>query len=161
MNLRRLLRKVCISKMIAYKRSIVFPVVMALVLGMIGIAVLLQSEPALGTGLVCLLVATLSAVYAYILQKQGQVFVLTADGLEYQDKINSPSQHFSLEEVAEVRYLVRPVYREYQSKKLRLIGHTGVLLAEVNLNALAGADFNEIYHFIEEVAPQVQWDFPQ
>lgn len=146
--------------MISYKRSLVYPLVSSNLAALIGIGVMTKPEPAVGLGLVFLLVAILSAVYAYVLRQQGEVFLLTAEGLDFQEKIGSPRQHFSMEEIGEMRYIVRPIYRDFLSHKLRIVGNTGNLLVEVNLNALAGADFNDIYHFVQEVAPYVQWDFP-
>ncbi|WP_228025458.1 hypothetical protein [Streptococcus ruminantium] len=70
-----------------------------------------------------------------------------------------PRQRIPLGEIGKIRYCVYPLYRGYQSRRLRLVGNTGTLLVEVNLNKLDGADFNEIYHFIERAAPHVQWDF--
>ncbi|MFX3943902.1 hypothetical protein ACJBXQ_11385, partial [Streptococcus suis] len=62
-------------------------------------------------------------------------------------------------EIAEIRYIVSPVYRGYQSKRLRIVGNKGGLLAVVSFNRLDGADFNDIYHFVEQVAQHIRWDF--
>ena len=106
-----------------------------------------------------LLLSIPSALYAYFLRKQGAVFVLNEQYLEYQSKAGGDYQRHSLDEIAEIRYLVSPVYRGYQSKRLRIVGNKGALPAVVNLNKLDGADFNGIYHFVEQVAPYIKWDF--
>lgn len=143
--------------MISYKRSIVIPVAVSIGLVFIGIGLMTKPEPAVISGLCYLLLNIPSALYAYFLRKQGAVFVLNEQYLEYQSRrrLSAPS----LEEIAEIRYMVSPVYRGYQPKRLRIVGNKGALLAVVNLNKLDGADFNDIYHFVEQVAPHIRWDF--
>ncbi|HFI0302277.1 TPA: hypothetical protein ACGO1N_001532 [Streptococcus suis] len=145
--------------MISYKRSIVIPVAVSIGLVLIGIGLMTKPEPAVVSGLCYLLLDIPSALYAYFLRKQGAVFVLNEQFLEYQSKAGGDYQLYALEEIAEIRYLVSPVYRGYQSKRLRIVGNKGALLAVVNLNKLDGADFNDIYHFVEQVAPHIKWDF--
>lgn len=145
--------------MISYKRSIVIPVAVSIGLVLIGIGLMTKPEPAVISGLCYLLLNIPSALYAYFLRKQGAVFVLNEQYLEYQSKAGGNYQRHSLEEIAEIRYIVSPVYRGYQSKRLRIVGNKGTLLAVVNLNKLDGADFNDIYHFVEQVAPHIRWDF--
>ncbi|HEM3550236.1 hypothetical protein [Streptococcus suis] len=145
--------------MISYKRSIVIPVAVSIGLVLIGIGLMTKPEPAVVSGLCYLLLNIPSALYAYFLRKQGAVFVLNEQYLEYQSKAGGDYQRHSLEEIAEIRYIVSPVYRGYQSKRLRIVGNKGELLAVVNLNKLDGADFNDIYHFVEQVAPHIRWDF--
>ncbi|MGU7965127.1 hypothetical protein ACS6YB_02000 [Streptococcus suis] len=145
--------------MISYKRSIVIPVAVSIGLVLIGIGLMTKPEPAVVSGLCYLLLNIPSALYAYFLRKQGAVFVLNEQYLEYQSRAGGDYQRHSLEEIAEIRYLVSPVYRGYQSKRLRIVGNKGALLAVVNLNKLDGADFNDIYHFLEQVAPHIRWDF--
>ncbi|AXI67813.1 hypothetical protein DP112_06975 [Streptococcus suis] len=145
--------------MISYKRSIVVPVAVSIGLVLIGIGLMTKPEPAVVSGLCYLLLNIPSALYAYFLRKQGAVFVLNEQYLEYQSRAGGDYQHHSLEEIAEIRYIVSPVYRGYQSKRLRIVGNKGALLAVVNLNKLDGADFNDIYHFVEQVAPHIRWDF--
>ncbi|HEM4572211.1 TPA: hypothetical protein U1Z55_000948 [Streptococcus suis] len=145
--------------MISYKRSIVVPVAVSIGLILIGIGLMTKPEPAVVSGLCYLLLNIPSALYAYFLRKQGAVFVLNEQYLEYQSKAGGDYQRHSLEEIAEIRYIVSPVYRGYQSKRLRIVGNKGALLAVVNLNKLDGADFNDIYHFVEQVAPHIRWDF--
>ncbi|HEL1603367.1 hypothetical protein [Streptococcus suis] len=145
--------------MISYKRSIVVPVAVSIGLILIGIGLMTKPEPAVVSGLCYLLLNIPSALYAYFLRKQGAVFVLNEQYLEYQSKAGGDYQRHSLEEIAEIRYMVSPVYRGYQSKRLRIVGNKGALLAVVNLNKLDGADFNDIYHFVEQVAPHIRWDF--
>ncbi|HEL1918525.1 TPA: hypothetical protein ACIRFY_000077 [Streptococcus suis] len=145
--------------MISYKRSIVIPVAVSIGLVLIGIGLMTKPEPAVISGLCYLLLNIPSALYAYFLRKQGAVFVLNEQYLEYQSKAGGDYQRHSLEEIAEIRYMVSPVYRGYQSKRLRIVGNKGVLLAVVSLNRLDGADFNDIYHFVEQVAPHIRWDF--
>ncbi|MDG4504661.1 hypothetical protein NOL38_00080 [Streptococcus suis] len=149
----------CTSNMISYKRSIVIPVAVSIGLVLIGIGLMTKPEPAVISGLCYLLLNIPSALYAYFLRKQGAVFVLNEQYLEYQSKAGGNYQRHSLEEIAEIRYIVSPVYRGYQSKRLRIVGNKGTLLAVVNLNKLDGADFNDIYHFVEQVAPLIRWDF--
>ncbi|WP_398589668.1 hypothetical protein [Streptococcus suis] len=145
--------------MISYKRSIVIPVAVSIGLVLIGIGLMTKPEPAVISGLCYLLLNIPSALYAYFLRKQGAVFVLNEQYLEYQSKAGGNYQRHSLEEIAEIRYIVSPVYRGYQSKRLRIVGNKGALLAVLNLNKLDGADFNDIYHFVEQVAPHIRWDF--
>ncbi|HEL1604476.1 TPA: hypothetical protein U1B14_000344 [Streptococcus suis] len=145
--------------MISYKRSIVIPVAVSIGLVLIGIGLMTKPEPAVVSGLCYLLLNIPSALYAYFLRKQGAVFVLNEQYLEYQSRAGGDYQRHSLEEIAEIRYIVSPVYRGYQSKRLRIVGNKGALLAVVNLNKLDGADFNDIYHFVEQVAPHIRWDF--
>ncbi|HEM3543695.1 hypothetical protein V9Z57_03095 [Streptococcus suis] len=145
--------------MISYKRSIVVPVAVSIGLILIGIGLMTKPEPAVVSGLCYLLLNIPSALYAYFLRKQGAVFVLNEQYLEYQSRAGGDYQRHSLEEIAEIRYIVSPVYRGYQSKRLRIVGNKGALLAVVNLNKLDGADFNDIYHFVEQVAPHIRWDF--
>ncbi|MBL6439320.1 hypothetical protein JNE33_02200 [Streptococcus suis] len=145
--------------MISYKRSIVIPVAVSIGLILIGIGLMTKPEPAVVSGLCYLLLNIPSALYAYFLRKQGAVFVLNEPYLEYQSRAGGDYQRHSLEEIAEIRYIVSPVYRGYQSKRLRIVGNKGALLAVVNLNKLDGADFNDIYHFVEQVAPHIRWDF--
>ncbi|CYX84163.1 membrane protein [Streptococcus suis] len=145
--------------MISYKRSIVIPVAVSIGLVLIGIGLMTKPEPAVVSGLCYLLLNIPSALYAYFLRKQGAVFVLNEEYLEYQSRAGGDYQRHSLEEIAEIRYIVSPVYRGYQSKRLRIVGNKGALLAVVNLNKLDGADFNDIYHFVEQVAPHIRWDF--
>ncbi|HEM5320359.1 TPA: hypothetical protein U1391_001091 [Streptococcus suis] len=145
--------------MISYKRSIVIPVAVSIGLVLIGIGLMTKPEPAVISGLCYLLLNIPSALYAYFLRKQGAVFVLNKQYLEYQSKAGGDYQRHSLEGIAEIRYMVSPVYRDYQSKRLRIVGNKGALLAVVNLNKLDGADFNDIYHFVEQVAPHIRWDF--
>ncbi|HGO5511519.1 TPA: hypothetical protein ACK2WK_000912 [Streptococcus suis subsp. hashimotonensis] len=145
--------------MISYKRSIVIPVAVSIGLVLIGIGLMTKPEPAVVSGLCYLLLNIPSALYAYFLRKQGAVFVLNEQYLEYQSRAGGDYQRHSLEEIAEIRYIVSPVYRGYQSKRLRIVGNKGALLTVVNLNKLDGADFNDIYHFVEQVAPHIRWDF--
>ncbi|HFU4086547.1 TPA: hypothetical protein ACGO7S_001473 [Streptococcus suis] len=145
--------------MISYKRSIVIPVAVSIGLVLIGIGLMTKPEPAVVSGLCYLLLNIPSALYAYFLRKQGAVFVLNEQFLEYQSKAGGDYQLYALEEIAEIRYLVSPVYRGYQSKRLRIVGNKGALLAVVNLNRLDGADFNDIYHFVVQVVPHIKWDF--
>ncbi|WP_449455326.1 hypothetical protein [Streptococcus suis] len=145
--------------MISYKRSIVIPVAVSIGLVLIGIGLMTKPEPAVISGLCYLLLNIPSVLYAYFLRKQGAVFVLNEQYLEYQSKAGGDFQRHSLEEIAEIRYIVSPVYRGYQSKRLRIVGNKGALLAVVNLNKFDGADFNDIYHFVEQVAPHIRWDF--
>ncbi|HFI0115237.1 hypothetical protein [Streptococcus suis] len=145
--------------MISYKRSIVIPVAVSIGLILIGIGLMTKPEPAVVSGLCYLLLNIPSALYAYFLRKQGAVFVLNEQYLEYQSRAGGDYQRHSLEEIAEIRYIVSPVYRGYQSKRLRIVGNKGALLVVVNLNKLDGADFNDIYHFLEQVAPHIRWDF--
>ncbi|HEM5682741.1 TPA: hypothetical protein U1748_000046 [Streptococcus suis] len=144
--------------MISYKRSIVIPSVISLVLILLGLGGLTKQEPSMGS-VVYLIFLQALLVYLYILRKQKAVFILTKQYLEFQEHFWSERQRHSLEEIAEIRYMVSPVYRGYQSKRLRIVGNKGALLAVVNLNKLDGADFNDIYHFVEQVAPHIRWDF--
>ncbi|HEM2770418.1 TPA: hypothetical protein ACGO32_000854 [Streptococcus suis] len=144
--------------MISYKRSIVIPGVISLVLILLGLGGLTRPEPSMGS-VVYLIFLQPWLIYLYILRKQKAVFILTKQYLEFQEHFWSERQRYSLEEIAEIRYMVSPVYRGYQSKRLRIVGNKGTLLAVVNLNKLDGADFNDIYHFVEQVAPHVRWDF--
>ncbi|NQR00485.1 hypothetical protein HO839_07250 [Streptococcus suis] len=144
--------------MISYKRSIVIHSMISLVLILIGLGGLTRPEPSVGSVVYLIFLQPL-LVYIYILRKQKAVFILTKQYLEFQEHFWSERQRYSLEEIAEIRYLVSPVYRGYQSKRLRIVGNKGELLAVVNLNKLDGADFNDIYHFVEQVAPHIRWDF--
>ncbi|MBY5032867.1 hypothetical protein [Streptococcus suis] len=144
--------------MISYKRSIVIHSVISLVLILIGLGGLTRPEPSVGSVIYLIFLQPL-LVYIYILRKQKAVFILTKQYLEFQEHFWSERQRHSLEEIAEIRYIVSPVYRGYQSKCLRIVGNKGALLAVVNLNKLDGADFNDIYHFVEQVAPHIRWDF--
>ncbi|WP_105141793.1 hypothetical protein [Streptococcus suis] len=144
--------------MISYKRSIVIPSVISLVLILLGLGGLTKPEPSMGS-VVYLIFLQALLVYLYILRKEKAVFILTKQYLEFQEHFWSERQRHSLEEIAEIRYIVSPVYRGYQSKRLRIVGNKGGLLAVVNLNKLDGADFNDIYHFVEQVAPHIRWDF--
>ncbi|MDE1691370.1 hypothetical protein PWF76_01455 [Streptococcus suis] len=144
--------------MISYKRSIVIHSMISLVLILIGLGGLTRPEPSVGSVVYLIFLQPL-LVYIYILRKQKAVFILTKQYLEFQEHFWSERQRHSLEEIAEIRYLVSPVYRGYQSKRLRIVGNKGALLAVVNLNKLDGADFNDIYHFLEQVAPHIRWDF--
>ncbi|HFI0092736.1 TPA: hypothetical protein ACGO21_000636 [Streptococcus suis] len=144
--------------MISYKRSIVIHSVISLVLILIGLGGLTRPEPSVGSVIYLIFLQPL-LVYIYILRKQKAVFILTKQYLEFQEHFWSERQRHSLEEIAEIRYIVSPVYRGYQSKRLRIVGNKGALLAVVNLNKLDGADFNDIYHFVEQVAPHIRWDF--
>lgn len=144
--------------MISYKRSIVIHSMISLVLILIGLGGLTRPEPSVGSVVYLIFLQPL-LVYIYILRKQKAVFILTKQYLEFQEHFWSERQRYSLEEIAEIRYLVSPVYRGYQSKRLRIVGNKGALLAVVNLNKLDGADFNDIYHFVEQVAPHIRWDF--
>ncbi|MGO0106661.1 hypothetical protein ACTJ5T_06155 [Streptococcus suis] len=144
--------------MISYKRSIVIPGVISLVLILLGLGGLTRPEPSMGS-VVYLIFLQPWLIYLYILRKQKAVFILTKQYLEFQEHFWSERQRHSLEEIAEIRYMVSPVYRGYQSKRLRIVGNKGTLLAVVNLNKLDGADFNDIYHFVEQVAPHIRWDF--
>lgn len=144
--------------MISYKRSIVIHSMMSLVLILIGLGGLTRPEPSVGSVVYLIFLQPL-LVYIYILRKQKAVFILTKQYLEFQEHFWSERQRHSLEEIAEIRYMVSPVYRGYQSKRLRIVGNKGALLAVVNLNKLDGADFNDIYHFVEQVAPHIRWDF--
>ena len=144
--------------MISYKRSIVIPSVISLVLILLGLGGLTKQEPSMGS-VVYLIFLQALLVYLYILRKQKAVFILTKQYLEFQEHFWSERQRHSLEEIAEIRYMVSPVYRGYQSKRLRIVGNKGALLAVVNLNKLDGAYFNDIYHFVEQVAPHIRWDF--
>lgn len=144
--------------MISYKRSIVIHSMISLVLILIGLGGLTRPEPSVGSVVYLIFLQPL-LVYIYILRKQKAVFILTKQYLEFQEHFWSERQRYSLEEIAEIRYLVSPVYRGYQSKRLRIVGNKGELLAVVNLNKLDGADFNDIYHFVVQVAPHIKWDF--
>ncbi|BCP59931.1 hypothetical protein [Streptococcus parasuis] len=144
--------------MISYKRSIVIPSVISLVLILLGLGGLTRPEPSMGSVVYLIFLQPL-LVYLYILRKQKAVFILTNQYLEFQEHFWSERKRHSLEEIAEIRYIVSLVYRGYQSKRLRIIGNKGALLAVVNLNKLDGADFNDIYHFVEQVAPYIKWDF--
>ncbi|NRG53588.1 hypothetical protein HPA82_06735 [Streptococcus suis] len=144
--------------MISYKRSIVIPGVISLVLILLGLGGLTKQEPSMGS-VVYLIFLQVLLVYLYILRKQKAVFILTKQYLEFQEHFWSERQRHSLEEIAEIRYIVSPVYRGYQSKRLRIVGNKGGLFAVVSLNRLDGADFNDIYHFVEQVAPHIRWDF--
>ncbi|MFM0580777.1 hypothetical protein P7J30_02315 [Streptococcus suis] len=144
--------------MISYKRSIVIPGVISLVFILLGLGGLTRPEPSMGS-VVYLIFLQPWLIYLYILRKQKAVFILTKQYLEFQEHFWSERQRYSLEEIAEIRYMVSPVYRGYQSKRLRIVGNKGTLLAVVNLNKLDGADFNDIYHFVEQVAPHIRWDF--
>ncbi|MGQ7422924.1 hypothetical protein ACTGVR_00155 [Streptococcus suis] len=144
--------------MISYKRSIVIPGVISLVFILLGLGGLTIPEPSMGS-VVYLIFLQPWLIYLYILRKQKAVFILTKQYLEFQEHFWSERQRYSLEEIAEIRYMVSPVYRGYQSKRLRIVGNKGTLLAVVNLNKLDGADFNDIYHFVEQVAPHIRWDF--
>ncbi|HEM6287797.1 TPA: hypothetical protein U2D00_001305 [Streptococcus suis] len=144
--------------MISYKRSIVIPGVISLVFILLGLGGLTRPEPSMGSVVYLIFLQPL-LVYLYILRKQKAVFILTKQYLEFQEHFWSERQRHSLEEIAEIRYMVSPVYRGYQSKRLRIVGNKGALLAVVNLNKLDGADFNDIYHFVEQVASHIRWDF--
>ncbi|AER21105.1 TPA: hypothetical protein U1405_000717 [Streptococcus suis] len=144
--------------MISYKRSIVIPSVISLVFILLGLGGLTRPEPSVGSVVYLIFLQPL-LVYLYILRKQKAVFILTKQYLEFQKHFWSERQRHSLEEIAEIRYIVSPVYRGYQSKRLRIVGNKGGLLAVVNLNKLDGADFHDIYHFVEQVAPHIRWDF--
>ncbi|WP_099778616.1 hypothetical protein [Streptococcus suis] len=144
--------------MISYKRSIVIPGVISLVFILLGLGGLTRPELSMGSVVYLIFLQPL-LVYIYILRKQKAVFILTKQYLEFQEHFWSERQRHSLEEIAEIRYIVSPVYRGYQSKCLRIVGNKGALLAVVNLNKLDGADFNDIYHFVEQVAPHIRWDF--
>lgn len=130
----------------------------SLVLILLGLGGLTKQEPSMGS-VVYLIFLQALLVYLYILRKQKAVFILTKQYLEFQEHFWSERQRHSLEEIAEIRYMVSPVYRGYQSKRLRIVGNKGGLLAVVSLNRLDGADFNDIYHFVEQVAPHIRWDF--
>lgn len=126
-ELEELVEKGYISKMISYKRSIVIPSVISLVFILLGLGGLTRPEPSVGSVVYLIFLQPL-LVYLYILRKQKAVFILTTQYIEFQEHFWSERQRHSLEEIAEIRYLVSPVYRGYQSKRLRIVGNKGYYL---------------------------------
>ncbi|MDN3011220.1 hypothetical protein PCN94_02155 [Streptococcus suis] len=87
--------------MISYKRSIVIPSVISLVLILLGLGGLTKQEPSMGS-VVYLIFLQALLVYLYILRKQKAVFILTKQYLEFQEHFWSERQRHSLEEIAEI-----------------------------------------------------------
>ncbi|HFI0263905.1 hypothetical protein [Streptococcus suis] len=147
--------------MISYKRSFVLPLVISMVFILIGMGLMLKPEPAILSGLGYLLLAVPSAFYAYLWRKQGPVFVLNQQCLEYKNKLLGERITIPVAEIGKIQYELVRIYRDYYSKRLRIVGRTGTLLAEVKLENLSGADFNEVYQFLSPLAPHIVWEFPK
>lgn len=147
--------------MISYKRSVVIPFVISAVFVIIGIGLITKPNPAILSGLCYLLLAFPSALYAYLWRKQGKVFILNDQFLEYKNKIWGERITIPLEDIGKIQYEFVYIYRDYHSKRMRIVGRTGTLLAEVKLDTLSGADFNDIYQLLSPLAPQIMWEFPK
>lgn len=106
-----------------------------------------------------MLLALPSAFYAFLWRKQGQVFVLNQQCLEYKNKLLGERITIPVAEIGKIQYELVRIYRDYYSKRLRIVGRTGTLLAEVKLENLSGADFNEVYQFLSPLAPHIMWEF--
>ncbi|HFI0420184.1 TPA: hypothetical protein ACGOW9_001361 [Streptococcus suis] len=147
--------------MIAYKRSIVFPLIISTVFILIGMGLIFKPEPAILSGLCYMLLALPSAFYAYVWRKQGQVFVLNQQCFEMKNKLWGDRINIPISEIGKIHYDFVYIYRDYHSKRMRIIGRTGTFLAEVKIDNLSGADFNEIYQFLSPLAPHIVWEFPK
>lgn len=147
--------------MISYKRSIVIPMVISTVFILIGMGLIFKPEPAILSGLCYMLLALPSAFYAYLWRKQGPVFVLNQQCLEYKNKLLGERITIPVAEIGEIQYELVRIYRDYYSKRLRIVGRTGTLLAEVKLENLSEADFNDIYQYLSPFAPHIMWEFPK
>ncbi|HFI0120451.1 TPA: hypothetical protein ACGPB3_001231 [Streptococcus suis] len=146
--------------MISYKRSVVIPFAISMVFVLISIGLITKPNPAILSGLCYLLLAFPSALYAYLWRKQGKVFILNDQCLEYKNKIWGERITIPLEEIGKIQYAFVHIYRDIYSKRMRIVGRTGTLLAEVKIDALSEADFNDIYKYLSPLAPQIMWEFP-
>lgn len=147
--------------MISYKRSFVLPLVISMVFILIGMGLMLKPEPAILSGLGYLLLALPSAFYAYLWRKQGQVFVLNQQCLEYKNKLLGDRISIPVAEIGKIHYEIVYIYRDIYSKRMRIVGRTGTFLAEVKIDNLSGADFNDIYQYLNPFAPHIMWEFPK
>ncbi|MEG3309944.1 hypothetical protein [Streptococcus sp. SS-4456] len=147
--------------MISYKRSIVIPMVISTVLILIGMGLIFKPEPAILSGLCYMLLALPSAFYAFLWRKQGQVFVLNQQCLEYKNKLWGARISIPVAEIGKIHYEIVYIYRDIYSKRMRIVGRTGTFLAEVKLDNLSGADFNDIYQYLSPFAPHIMWEFPK
>ncbi|NQN90640.1 hypothetical protein HO995_01205 [Streptococcus suis] len=147
--------------MISYKRSIVVPMVISTGFILIGMGLIFKPEPAILSGFIYLLLAFPSAFYAYLWRKQGPVFVLNQQCLEYKNKLLGERISIPVAEIGKIQYELVRIYRDYYSKRLRIVGRTGTFLAEVKIDNLSGADFNDIYQYLSPFAPHIIWEFPK
>ncbi|HEM4129524.1 TPA: hypothetical protein U1W61_001238 [Streptococcus suis] len=147
--------------MISYKRSIVIPMVISTVFILIGMGLIFKPEPAILSGLCYMLLALPSAVYAFLWRKQGQVFVLNQQCLEYKNKLLGERISIPVAEIGKIHYEIVYIYRDIYSKRMRIVGRTGTFLAEVKIDNLSGANFNDIYQYLSPFAPHIMWEFPK
>ncbi|NQJ71552.1 hypothetical protein HO542_09330 [Streptococcus suis] len=147
--------------MISYKRSIVIPMVISTVFILIGMGLIFKPEPAILSGLCYMLLALPSAFYAFLWRKQGQVFVLNQQCLEYKKKLWGDRISIPVAEIGKIHYEIVYIYRDIYSKRMRIVGRTGTFFAEVKIDNLSGADFNDIYQYLSPFAPHIMWEFPK
>lgn len=107
---------------------------------------------------------TILAISALTKANEPSALTISDDKIDIKATVFREMKHIDLERIKQIQYKIK-VYRTNKSRRTYRIlyfkDENGNILEELDLDNLAGADFNTIHREISERAPHIEWIFPE
>ncbi|HEL1586178.1 TPA: hypothetical protein TXJ16_000679 [Streptococcus suis] len=151
--------------MISYNRSSLIPFATAACLFVIVLGLLTHSktgENRFLMALVLLISALVFTGWGIFIRRQAPALVIGEQGVELRPTMFGPRSNFSWEDIVSIQYVVRQsegLQYVILKKDFLFYGANRQFLISMPVGKLAEFDFNDVYHFIQEQAPHVTWEF--
>ncbi|NQG96702.1 hypothetical protein HO675_01090 [Streptococcus suis] len=150
-----------------YNRSSLIPFATAVCLLVIALGLLTHpntGEHRFLMSLVLLISALVFTGWGIFIRRQAPALVIGKLGLELRPTMFGPMSNFSWEDIVSIQYVVRQsegLQSVILKKDLLFYGANHQFLISMPVGKLAEFDFNDVYHFIQEQAPHVTWEFSE
>ena len=107
---------------------------------------------------------TILVISAFTKANEPSALTISDDQIDIKATVFREMKHIDLERIKQIQYKIK-VYRTNKSRRTYRIlyfkDENGNILEELDLDNLAGADFNTIHREISNRAPHIEWIFPE
>ena len=107
---------------------------------------------------------TILVISAFTKANEPSALTISDDKIDIKATVFREMKHIDLERIKQIQYKIK-VYRTNKSRRTYRIlyfkDENGNILEELDLDNLAGADFNTIHREISNRAPHIEWIFPE
>ena len=107
---------------------------------------------------------TILVISAFTKANEPSAMTISDYKIDIKATVFSEMKHIELERIKQIQYKIK-VYRTNKSRRTYRIlyfkDENGNILEELDLDNLAGADFNTIHREISNRAPHIEWIFPE
>ena len=107
---------------------------------------------------------TILAISALTKANEPSALTISDDKIDIKATVFREMKHMNLDAIKQIQYKIQ-VYRTNNKRRtyrmLYFKDENGNILEELDLDNLAGADFNTIHREISKRAPHIEWIFPE